>query len=115
MDIDKKRYRKMEHINSWDRLQVKCLSTFATVPTRATKESAGVDLSSAQNVAIPSGGRALVSTDLIIKCPHGTYGHISSRRYGIRTTFCKCMIILFLLFDIFFVIIFIHLRYTRQK
>jgi dUTPase len=84
MDVNRNRiHHKIGHINDWDCLQVKRLSTFATVPTRATELSAGVDLSSAQNAVIPSGGRALVLTDLIIKCPYGTYGRISSRRYGI--------------------------------
>ena len=100
MDIDKTRHCKVGHTEEGNqmhylmeggRLQVKPLRAFATIPIRATKQSAGVDLSSAQNAVIPPGGRLLVSTDLIIKCPHGTYGRISSRRYGLGIIL-ECMI-----------------------
>lgn len=60
-------------------LLVQKLSDQATIPTRGSEWSAGLDLSSAKNMTIPAGGRAVVPTDLAIACPAGTYGRIAPR------------------------------------
>lgn len=49
------------------------------VPSKATDESAGFDLSSVDRVVIAPGERALVSTGLAIQCPIGTYGRLAPR------------------------------------
>lgn len=66
------------------------LSYLAYPPTRATRDSAGVDLRSAYTYTIPSGSNCVVHTDLRIQLPHHCYGRIASRsglalRYGITT------------------------------
>lgn len=61
-------------------LQVKFLSEHATMPTRASPQSAGFDLASAEKTVVPAGGRAVVKTDLSIACPFGTYARIAPRR-----------------------------------
>ena len=60
-------------------LFVKKLDESAVVPTRGSKFSAGYDLSSVEDVVIPSLGRVAVSTGLAIKVPVGTYGRIAPR------------------------------------
>lgn len=60
-------------------LLVKKLSERATTPARATSGSAGFDLSSIENVTIPSHSRAAVSTGIAIQIPPGTYGRIAPR------------------------------------
>ena len=55
------------------------LSNNATLPLRATSESAGLDLFSAMFCVIPSGERRLISTDISIKVPHGCYARLASR------------------------------------
>lgn len=55
-------------------------STRATSPIRGTRVSAGIDLTSAESVNVgPFGDRVLVSTDLKISLPYGTYGRLASR------------------------------------
>mmetsp|Transcript_19325 Transcript_19325/g.27535 ORF Transcript_19325/g.27535 Transcript_19325/m.27535 type:complete len:248 (+) Transcript_19325:4058-4801(+) len=49
------------------------------MPTRATSESAGLDLYSAQSINIPPKSRQLIATDLAIKPPPGTYAQIMPR------------------------------------
>lgn len=61
-------------------LQVKFLSKHANMPVRSSPQSAGFDLSSAEKTVVPSGGRAVVKTDLSIACPDGTYARIAPRR-----------------------------------
>ena len=61
-------------------LQVKFLSDKAKMPVRGSPQSAGFDLSSAEKTVVPSGGRAVVKTDLSIACPDGTYARIAPRR-----------------------------------
>lgn len=58
---------------------VKRLSEHATLPTRGSDYAAGLDLSSAIDITINAGQRALVKTDLMIACPPGTYGRIAPR------------------------------------
>ena len=60
-------------------LKVKLLSEAAKVPKRATPLSAGYDLCSAVETTVPAKGKCIVSTDLSIEVPHGTYGRIAPR------------------------------------
>eukprot|EP00567_Pseudictyota_dubia_P004007 CAMPEP_0197452818 /NCGR_PEP_ID=MMETSP1175-20131217/33148_1 /TAXON_ID=1003142 /ORGANISM="Triceratium dubium, Strain CCMP147" /LENGTH=172 /DNA_ID=CAMNT_0042985919 /DNA_START=60 /DNA_END=578 /DNA_ORIENTATION=- len=60
-------------------LRVKKLSENASLPTRGSPLSAGFDLSSAECVTIPAGGRGIAKTDLAIACPPGTYGRVAPR------------------------------------
>jgi dUTP pyrophosphatase len=60
-------------------LLVKKLSSDATTPTRGSAFAAGYDLYAAKPTSIPSRGKALVSTDLSIATPEGTYGRIAPR------------------------------------
>lgn len=61
-------------------LWVKFLSKHAKMPTRGSPRAAGFDLSSAEKTVIPSGGHAVVKTDLSVACPAGTYARIAPRR-----------------------------------
>mmetsp|Transcript_5011 Transcript_5011/g.7862 ORF Transcript_5011/g.7862 Transcript_5011/m.7862 type:complete len:221 (-) Transcript_5011:119-781(-) len=67
------------NIMTYPQLQVQLLSDKATLPTRGSPESAGLDLSSSESVTIPSGQRRVVKTDLSIACPQGTYARIAPR------------------------------------
>lgn len=60
-------------------LQVKLLSAKARLPERGSKQAAGYDLFSAQDLVIPTGKRALVRTDISIIIPKGTYARIAPR------------------------------------
>jgi dUTP pyrophosphatase len=60
-------------------LYVKRLSEHAILPTRGSDYAAGLDISSAVDMIIAAGQRALVNTDLMIACPAGTYGRIAPR------------------------------------
>ncbi len=60
-------------------LLVKKLSENATIPTRATKDSAGYDLHSAIDIIVRAKGKGLVKTDIAIKIPEGCYAHIFGR------------------------------------
>jgi dUTP pyrophosphatase len=60
-------------------LLIKKLSPNATTPTRGSAFAAGYDLYASQPTTIPSRGKALVSTDLSIATPEGTYGRIAPR------------------------------------
>ena len=66
----------MKMINA---LRVKLLSSKGKLPTKETSSSAGYDLTSAQQLVIPKGGRALVQTNISISVPKGTYGRIAPR------------------------------------
>lgn len=61
------------------KIQVKRLSEFARLPTRGSQYAAGYDLYSAVDCIVPARGKALVSTDLSITVPYGTYGRIAPR------------------------------------
>jgi len=70
-------------------LWVKLLSPNATLPSRGSKHAAGYDLSSAEEINVPSKGQALVKTDISIQIPKGTYARIAPRsglalKYGIN-------------------------------
>jgi dUTP pyrophosphatase len=60
-------------------LLIKKLSENATTPTRGSAFAAGYDLYAATQTSIPARGKALVSTDLSIATPEGTYGRIAPR------------------------------------
>ena len=60
-------------------LQIQLLSLKGKVPTRGTTEVARYDLYSSENITLPPHTRALVSTDIAIQVPVGTYGRIAPR------------------------------------
>ena len=55
------------------------LSRNAQIPTRATQGSAAYDLYATENVYIPHGETAVVSTGLSMQIPDGWKGEIYSR------------------------------------
>ena len=57
----------------------KKLSKDAIIPTKGSDGAVGSDLYSAIDTAIPPGTLALISTNLAVKCPLGTYGRIAPR------------------------------------
>jgi len=67
-DRDKSRFLKFVKI-----------SDKARTPTRGSGRAAGYDLYSAINVLIEPRGKAVISTDLFISVPQGTYGRIAPR------------------------------------
>ena len=60
-------------------IRVVLLSEDAVVPSRKTKEAAGYDLSSTEEVTIPARGKASISTGIGFRFPTGCYGRISPR------------------------------------
>ncbi len=60
-------------------LKFKLLSEDATLPTRATTGSAGLDLYASEETSISSGSRRVVKTDLSLAVPMGTYARIAPR------------------------------------
>lgn len=66
-------------LSSQPPLLIKKLSADATTPTRGSAFAAGYDLYASKPTTIPSRGKALVSTDLSIATPEGTYGRIAPR------------------------------------
>lgn len=60
-------------------LSIQKLSAAATIPRRGSQYAAGLDLSAAEELVIPAGGRAVVKTDLAIAVPPGTYGRVAPR------------------------------------
>ena len=60
-------------------LKFKLLSGDATLPTRATTGSAGLDLYASEETSISSGSRRVVKTDLSLAVPMGTYARIAPR------------------------------------
>ena len=70
-------------------LRFELASEFATAPFKGSKDSAGIDLASAENLLIPSGERDLVSTGVAFQLPLDTYGKLEPRsglaaRYGVH-------------------------------
>jgi dUTP pyrophosphatase len=51
----------------------------ARLPARGSREAAGVDLRSVENVRIPARGRAVVRTGLAVAIPRGFYGRVAPR------------------------------------
>ena len=62
-----------------DIIQCKLTSSKARLPFRGSTNSAGLDLFSAETLTINPMELKLISTDLQIKLPIGTYGHITTR------------------------------------
>ena len=71
-----------------DVLSVNVLSDTATVPSRGSKGSAGLDLSCDKSFALQPNERRLIGTGLALTLPPGTWGEIKPRsglavNYGI--------------------------------
>ena len=71
-------------------LFVKRLTQTATVPTRGTVMSAGLDLYADENLVVPAGDRALIPTGIALSLDPNTVGLIWPRsglavKYGIAT------------------------------
>lgn len=60
-------------------LLVKKLSANATTPTRGSAFAAGYDLYAAASLTLKAKSKGLVSTDLAIAVPAGTYGRVAPR------------------------------------
>ena len=60
-------------------LQIKLLTPKGKVPTRSTSGATGYDLYISETIIIPPHTRTLVSTDIAIQVPDGTYGRIAPR------------------------------------
>lgn len=60
-------------------LLIKKLSDKATTPTRGSAFAAGYDLYASKDTTVSARGKVLVSTDISIACPEGTYGRIAPR------------------------------------
>ena len=60
-------------------LRVKRFSSDAILPNRASGGSVGYDLYAVEDICVPRGARALVSTGIGIVLPAGTYGRIAPR------------------------------------
>ena len=60
-------------------LWVRRLSDNATIPCRATEGSAGLDVFASENHQIKPNRPVIVSTDIAIKCPPGTYARLTDR------------------------------------
>ncbi|GFH45233.1 hypothetical protein CTEN210_01707 [Chaetoceros tenuissimus] len=68
-----------ENTQEYHTLQVKPLTTEATIPTKGTSGSAGYDLYSTKDISIEPGTATLIPTDIAIKVPKGTYARIAPR------------------------------------
>lgn len=64
---------------SYAPVRVKKLHEDAVIPQRAHADDAGVDLSSAEDVVLAPGQRALVGTGIAIALPAGTVGLVHPR------------------------------------
>lgn len=60
-------------------MNIKTLSSAATIPTRGDEFAAGYDLYCSQKVTVPAWSRSLVKTDIALEIPTGFYGRIASR------------------------------------
>jgi dUTP pyrophosphatase len=58
---------------------IKKLSPTASAPTRGSAFAAGYDLYASKQATVPARGKVLVSTDLSIATPEGTYGRVAPR------------------------------------
>ena len=54
-------------------------SNHAIVPTKGTKDSAGFDLCSVEDVTISSNSIEIIKTDIGLKIPKGCFGKIYAR------------------------------------
>jgi dUTP pyrophosphatase len=62
-----------------ERLSFKRLDPRATLPSRGSSQSAGLDICSIEDVAIEPRHRVLVSTGLAVAIPEGYYGRVAPR------------------------------------
>lgn len=69
----------MSSNNNNNKLQIVKLSPYAVLPFKGSPEAAGLDICSAHNYLIKAHDRQLLSTDLQILLPKGTYGRIAPR------------------------------------
>lgn len=60
-------------------IKIKLLSGNATLPTRGSSFSAGLDLYAAETTIVKAKNKALISTDLQIELPNDCYGRIAPR------------------------------------
>lgn len=60
-------------------MKYKLISERAQAPRRATIDSAGLDLYSAEEITLKHGKTSAVSTDLILMLPQNSYGRIADR------------------------------------
>jgi len=60
-------------------MQVKRLNSAASLPVKGSEHAAGFDLSAAEAVQVPAGGKAIVKTGLSIAIPANTYARIAPR------------------------------------
>jgi len=60
-------------------LFIKRLNTDAIIPSRGSKFSAGLDISSSVDTIVPAKGKAIIKTGLSIACPFMTYARIAPR------------------------------------
>lgn len=71
-------------------LKVFLRSDKATLPTKGSELAAGYDLYSSEEAVIPAKGQGMVSTDISVIVPVGTYGRVAPRsglavKHGIST------------------------------
>src|SRR5687768_11500866 len=62
-----------------DILEFKRLHPLATLPSRGSAASAGLDIYSLEHVTIGPGERSLARTGLAVAIPHGFYGRVAPR------------------------------------
>jgi deoxyuridine 5'-triphosphate nucleotidohydrolase len=60
-------------------LRVQKLTEHATIPTRGSPLSAGLDLASAYDCVVPAGDKLLIKTDLAVACPTNCYARVAPR------------------------------------
>ncbi|EGW34701.1 Deoxyuridine 5'-triphosphate nucleotidohydrolase [Spathaspora passalidarum NRRL Y-27907] len=73
-----------------DTLRVFLRSPKAKLPTKGSALAAGYDIYSSESAVIPAHGQGLVSTDISVVVPIGTYGRVAPRsglavKHGIST------------------------------
>jgi dUTP pyrophosphatase len=61
------------------KLFIKKVKEDAIVPKRGSLYAAGYDLYAAEEKIVPSKGKALIRTGLIMAIPHGNYGRVAPR------------------------------------
>lgn len=60
-------------------IKIKRLTDKAKLPTQGSSNCAGLDLYSAEEKVVQKNTRCIITTDLAIELPEGTYGRISER------------------------------------
>ncbi|CAK9438778.1 uncharacterized protein LODBEIA_P30020 [Lodderomyces beijingensis] len=81
---------KRQKLEATESLKVFLRSDKGKVPTKGSALAAGYDLYSSEDAVIPAQGQGLVSTDISIIVPVGTYGRVAPRsglavKHGIST------------------------------